>query len=104
MDTYNGPAVTVAGEVIFDNYEDGAISIFARTEDRTRSPDIAILIIPKPGRYILKVPKDFGNIDMEAINTKKGLEPEPDGPRDEYVNNPLSVLDISNIDVIIKSK
>ena len=47
MDTCNGPAVTVAGEVIFDNYEDGAISIFARTEDRTRPPDIAILTIPK---------------------------------------------------------
>lgn len=106
MDTYNGPTVTVSGEVIFDSYKDGAISIFARTEDRSRPPNIAILTIPKPGKYILNIPKDFGNIYIGAINTKKGLEPEPDDPRDEYVNNPIKIgsFDIDNIDIVIKNR
>jgi len=106
MDTYNGPTVTVSGEVIFDSYKDGTISIFARTEDRARPPDIAILTIPKPGKYILKVPKDFGNIYIGAINTKKGLEPEPDDLRDEYVNNPVKIgsSDIDKVDIVIKNR
>lgn len=105
MDSYNGPTVTITGRVIFDNYKEGKISVFARSEGYRGTPDISVMKIATPGIYALKVPKNFDKkIEIMAVNIKEGMPPSPDNPKGRYSNNPIKIgsSDIKNVDIIIK--
>lgn len=104
------PTVTISGNIIFKNYKTGVIFIEARSKDsiKTNAPaDIATAMIPAPGYYEVKVPKDIGEIYLTAINFAQRFitKPTPDTPGGYYSKNPIKVKskDIKNINIEITS-
>ncbi len=67
MDFYPGPTVSISGRIIFPGYESGEISISVSSKDRVPA-DIALIIIPRPGEYTFRVPRNFGNLYLQAKN------------------------------------
>lgn len=105
MDTYTGQTVTVAGEVVFKDYKEGSIIIFAKEEGGVEGTRIADVKISKPGKYAMKVPKNFGKIEVGALNIKRREKSPPAiTSRGEYKKNPIKVesSNINNIDIEIK--
>lgn len=109
MSTYNGPTVSISGRVYFDNYEKDVIWIIARSEVGYRRdfyPDMIATVIPRPGRYSLKLPKNIDKVYIEAANVPEAQThgdhpPAGDAPYGAYSKNPLMVKDfpIKNIDI-----
>lgn len=101
MDFYPGPTVEISGEIIFPRYEGGEIVISVSSKSRGPT-DIAVQIIPQPGKYFLKVPRNFGNIYLRAksLNSIEGRQLNKLVGR--YEQNPLKVgaSDINGIDII----
>lgn len=104
MDKYQGPTVTVSGKVLLPDYKSGTITISA-SHNYYGFPDIALTVIPCPGEYSLRVPKNFGNIYIRARSFQPGERPNRDviGPSGRYSNNPLKIgsFDIKGVDLVI---
>lgn len=113
MLTYQGPTVIISGTIIYGDYKseaDSVVSLRARSKKDTNRADIARSIIPGPGAYSLKVPKDFGEVYVDAVVVKRGrgrrraFPLRPDSPRGDYPHNPVKVgsSDIQNVDIRIQ--
>ncbi|MDO8489461.1 MAG: hypothetical protein Q7S42_05065 [Candidatus Omnitrophota bacterium] len=100
MDFYPGPTVTVSGAVIFLAYRGGKIVISASSKSRS-SADVAIMIIPGPQEYSLKLPKNFGDIYLSASNLDPGVNTPSNKSMGKYAENPLKVgsRDIKSINI-----
>jgi hypothetical protein len=107
MDKYHGPVVNVSGKVIFPEYISGEITIIA-SRRRNGPPDIATAVIPFPGEYCFRVPKDFGDIYIRAGNSVMRQGPRRNAPAyyGIHSNYHLRVgsFDIKGIDLIIKTR
>lgn len=101
MDFYLGPTVTVSGKVIFPDYKSGEIAISFSSKNQTPT-DIALLIIPRPGEYTIKVPKNFGDVYLQAKSFNSTGETPLNSRVARYKQNPLKVsrYDIKGIDVV----
>lgn len=101
MDFYPGPTVTISGKVIFADYKSGMIAISVSSQSQV-STDIDLMVIPGPGEYALKVPKNFGDIYLWATNLKLGEKTPLNRPMGKYRQNPLRVgrYDIQGIDIV----
>lgn len=99
MDDYNGRTVTISGRISMDNYKEGHIGITANV-DRQGPPGVNMVIIDKPGKYSLKVPKDFGELYIAVFNVKDGISLG----KGIYSKNPIVVKNrnIKNIDIAIE--
>lgn len=107
METYNGPTVTITGEIIFNDYESGPIIIMARTPlSKGGMPDIAYTELSGPGRYVLKVPENFGYLYIEAVNPKTREGSIRFVPFAKYPENPIEVgsLNIEDVDIVLSQK
>lgn len=107
MDTYTGQTITIKGEVIFKDYKEGSIVIFANKEGYIAGgPSIAAVKISKPGKYVIKVPKNFGKIEIGALNIKQRGKSPPSSTnlRGKYKNNPIEIgpSNINDINIEIK--
>lgn len=102
MEDYDGQTVSISGKVFMDDYKDGHIGITANTGE-AGPPGINVVIIEKPGKYSLNVPKNFGEVYIAASNVKKG---KPQFRKGAYLNNPILVedKDIKKIDITIGQK
>ena len=108
MDTYEGPTVTISGEVFgsrdYKKIVNGGIYILAKTGLEIKSSIVAVTLIFDPGKYSLKVPKDFGDIYIWAVQLKPGQkEATPETLRGVYRDNPIKVgsSDIQGINVTL---
>ncbi len=113
MDVYKGPTVEITGKIIFKINKTEKVMIIARSKnnyiykDRT-SPDIAVKEFFLPGKYILWVPKNAGEVYLEIVRFKgdiHSMSSQSIVSSSEYLKNPLKVgsEDIKNIDVILKN-
>ncbi len=100
MDFYLGPTVTISGKVIFPDYKSGpiVISISGKTQNLA---NINLRVLPAPGEFSLKAPKNFGDLNLQATN------PNPDektalNKNGKYRQNHLRVshYDIRGIDIV----
>lgn len=102
MNTYSGPTVNVSGRVIFGQYKEGEITIFARSEgfNNKEEVDISVARISSPGHYTIRVPKDYGKMKIGAVNVIKGKV----SSKGNYANNPITIgsIDLKGIDIHIK--
>ena len=91
--------INITGEILFKEYKNGDITVYALDENGNT---IASVMMEKPGNYVLKVPKDYGNvyIKMSNFNTKEN---------ENYVyqlKEPLKAgsSDINKVDIVFNLK
>jgi len=106
MKTYEGPTITISGEVIFEDYEKYPIGVFAYSEGYIGPPDVAFVKIRKPGKYTLEVPVNAGYINLIALNKRLRDRPGSDTPAGAYERNPLKVgsSNIEEVNIVISRK
>ena len=108
--TYEGPTITISGEVMVEGYERGGrIIVAAWSGDYEGPPPITGKELPGPGKYALKVPANAGSIRVTAMYVPaedvKKLEPEKPSAG-AYEKNPLKVgsSNIGGINIVISGK
>ncbi|MDD4894840.1 MAG: hypothetical protein PHW54_05960 [Candidatus Omnitrophica bacterium] len=68
MATYKGPTVNIYGKIIYPEFKEGQqIMISVKSSSRPGPPDIAVLNLPSPGDYSLRVPQNAGDVYIQAI-------------------------------------
>jgi len=97
--------VTVTGRVIYDEFKKGDIEIYWTKKLNYGRPNIQSpdnkTYLPKPGFYILKVPKDSGDIYICARNRGSMYESFA-----YYISDPINIglNDIRGYDITLKTK
>lgn len=99
--------VEISGSVTYDEYKTGKILVLART-NLSPNNKLATTVLLKPGKYILKVSKNIGEIYLDAGNIPEDYEGgyHSGFPWGRYSNNPLEVkdADMPGIDIKIVPK
>ncbi|MBL7196777.1 MAG: hypothetical protein ISS47_01615 [Candidatus Omnitrophica bacterium] len=103
------PLIAMSGEVIFREYLKGPITISALKEASSGGAldeAISSTSIAKPGRFTIDVPKNIGNIYLNAWNSPKGEKGGKPTATDNFgqaIENPIKVgsSDIENIAIIL---
>ncbi|MDD5109023.1 MAG: hypothetical protein PHC29_05905 [Candidatus Omnitrophica bacterium] len=104
MSRYKGETITISGEVSMPDYKEGRVVV---TVNNTGFgyPNVASVILDKPGNYSLKVAKNQGDIYIGAFNLLPGeSQPGFNSPKGEYSANPLGAKeeDITDININIQ--
>ncbi len=100
----DGPMVTISGTLVADEGVEGQVDIdcFAPDPDDPKTRELVNkLKVHQPGAYSMRVPKDFGQLILEAFIDADSDGPDDGDARGEFVNNPLVVKDkdIEGVDI-----
>ncbi|MBU1923919.1 MAG: hypothetical protein KJ710_06680 [Candidatus Omnitrophica bacterium] len=131
MSAYKGPVVTISGNIVFNDYKDGFIDMrvfvldpvqdrisprFSSKEERkgnknSKKPNLYKITITKkrlekPGFYKIEVPKNMGEVYIEALNLIKKNGPGIILGKGEYIKNPFRVdtQDVRSVDIAITGR
>lgn len=105
MQNYFGPTVRLSGKITCNDYKKGWIAINIWQGSKLKRCQIAYKELQKPGIYVIEVPKNAGEIYIEAYNVTDFLKDDYEGfSKGDYLISPLLVTDknLKDIDILIK--